>query len=279
MTLGALNYYADGQNVGTAVDPRFGVGAAPNLPGGMTGHLRLPAFRAGLARRNTHPCVVVGLGSSTTSGSQATEPQYRYFNRLAAYVQAAYPLASGTEHPVRALPDAAASAPLGPGVAFANGGQGNTTSANYLPAARITQIGAVDPRMVIHMIGSNDSYYGTSLEAYKANLQDRLNALRGVIPRPCTHVYVHAFERFDYEKFTPVATWDEYGQALSEFVAANPTDTAFIDLTPDYEAVGVPSSDPLDIVNVDRVHQGNDGHAFMAELIATYLGIPSGPAY
>lgn len=279
MTFGSLNHYVDGEKVGTVVDPRFGIGDTPALPVGTggAGGLRLPAFRAGLARRNTRPCVVVGVGSSTTAGRKATEPQYQYFNRLAARVQAAYPLASGTEHPVMDLPTAVSSVPLGQGVVFANGGQGGTTSANYLPDSRIAQIGAVDPRMVIHMIGSNDSYYGTSLTAYKANLQNRLNALRQVIPWPCTHVYVHSYERFDYDNFTPVSTWEEYGQALAEFVAANPTDTAFIDLNPDYEAIGIPSADPFDLIDGDRVHQRNEGHALMADLIATYLSIPTGP--
>lgn len=241
--------------------------------GGLTKALGI--LWAGLATRIAMPCRLVFVGSSTTAGNNATAPANRYVNLLMGMIQAAYPSGLGTEASVLA----SASADFGTlssalGVHGYNGGEGGTTSATYLTAAERTKIAALDPRMVQHMVGSNDFRNGVPVATYKANVLAAITDLKSKIAGPCVHVLVQPYQRFDSAALAAaVAPWSDYGKALADIAAADPNNVAYIDLSAAYAVVGIPGADPLDLIDTDGVHQTDAGHALMADLLRSGLGV------
>lgn len=228
---------------------------------------------APLAARRTAPRRVVFAGSSTTEGAGASAVANRYVNRLVACLQAAYPSGLGAESDVVISTSASFGALTSAvGVHGYNAGESGTTASTYLTEPEITAIGALAPCAVFHMIGSNDYQTGVPVATYRANVAAKIAALRAATSTPCVHVLVHTYARYD--SFTPVATWAAYGAALAEIAAADPDNVAFVDISAPYAVLGVPGSDPLDLISSDLIHQNDAGHAFMAELICRELGIP-----
>lgn len=227
----------------------------------------LEVFRASLMKRDLQPVVMVTLGSSTTSGSDATTPEKRYVNRLVRIIQAEYMLESGTHPDLIALGGTATAVR---GLLGVNGGIAGTTSADYLSAPTITQIGALNPSLVTHMVAGNDYYTSVPVATFKANVLAQLAALRAVITVPCVHLLIQTYQRFDVAQGSRPA-WAAYGDALRE-IAAAAADVTFADLSAAYLRVGIPSADPLDLVGTDSVHQNDLGHAFMAETLRRAMG-------
>lgn len=226
---------------------------------------------AGYVSRTTEPIGIVGLGSSTTA-AENVEIKSRYFSLLIKKLQATYPSGSGTESEVGTNSDGAKR--TRPGIHGYNFGVSGTTSADYLTDSKVTMIGALNPRAVTHMVGSNDFAYMVPLGTYKANLVAWINKLRSSIPGPCVHILIHAHERYDYP--TPRRhTWDEYRNILQEISAENPRDVVLFDVSEQYRAVGIPSSDPLALMRDDRIHLRESGHLLMANLLAPMLGAAS----
>jgi len=243
-----------------------------DLPGQLTESLGI--LFAGLALRGTAACNIVFAGSSTTEGSNASDADHRYVNVLTAMIQAAYPSGLGTEAAVVTSNTATfGTISTSAGVHAYNAGEGGTTAATYLTATERTSIAALNPRMVIHMVGGNDWAEGATTPAqYKANLLAVLTDLKAKITGPCVHVLIQPYQRIDVT--SPVYPWAAFGQAQAEIAAADPDHVVYIDLSNTYRLVGVPGSDPLNIIDTDNVHQNNAGHALMADLIRAALGIP-----
>lgn len=237
----------------------------------------LDILRARLAKVTTEPVRIAFTGSSTTAGSNATAPEMRYVDRLVATIQGAYPAAGGAESSVIA----STSADFGTlstavGVHGYNAGEGGTSSSNYLTATERTKIAALSPAMVMHMVFANDYRLGVPVATAKANLIAVLDDLRSKLTAPCAQVLVNSYPRFDSAAESgKVAPWSEYGKAMRE-VAAMYADAVYIDLAPAYVLVGIPGVDPLNLIDTDDIHQTDQGHAFMADLLRTSLSIPGG---
>ncbi|RZT87427.1 lysophospholipase L1-like esterase [Pseudonocardia sediminis] len=232
----------------------------------------LGKLRAGLAARRVTPCRVVFVGSSTTEGYLITNPGARYVNQLAARLQAGYQSGILAEPAVLTVNEAYAAPSPAPGVHGYNAGASGTDSSTYLGQTARERIGSLNPRAVIHMIGSNDYANGMALGTYKANVAAQITSLKGLITGPCVHVLVHSYNRGDVA--SPANPWDLYGQALYELAAADPDNVAFIDLSRTMRAAGTPAADPLDLFASDLVHMEEAGHAFMADTMMTALGLP-----
>ena len=222
---------------------------------------------AACAKRTTQPARAVFLGSSTTAGYNATAPENRWVNRLITQMQGIYPSGSG-ETAVMQLSAGSAAPPTAPGIQGFNAGIAATTSATYCQAATLYGIGVLNPTLVVHMIGSNDSVPGTffvPVEQYKANVLAAIDSMAS----HRAHLLVHTYRRFGTS--VTKAQWAAYGAALRE-IAEERANVAFLDISGDYEqAYG--TTDPLDLIDTDMVHQTDAGHAFMAETIALYLGL------
>lgn len=211
---------------------------------------------------------VIGLGSSTANagmGGYVTEPEKAAFWRLAYRAGApSYPRLLEVTAPV-----------TGSGMRWWNGASGNQTSANYLPPDRRTQLNNVKPHYVLHMIGSNDMYYGISIQDYKANLRDALEFIESASPG-VVNILIHQPDRMD--EFTPVASWQEYGTAMGEVAAENPGSRVFLDTTQYFAHLGA-GTDNRGGIMYDDVHVNDLGHRYLADIIGMRMGIPSETNY
>ncbi|WP_120338140.1 SGNH/GDSL hydrolase family protein [Cryobacterium soli] len=238
---------------------------------------QLGIMHAAFALRNDRPVVVAGAGSSTMAGYVASNAASQWFNILAATIQAAYPLVTReTQPPTRTLAEAVAVPPSSNGIQFVNAGLPGTFATNYLTSTTGGQLAALNPNVVMHMIGANDWAADVPVSTYKAAILARIAQLDADSNSPILHILLHSYARFDPSADGPL-TWEVYGQALAEIAASKPANVVSFDLSPWYVKVGVPSSDPFNLVSSDDLHQSNSGHAFMAEIMRTLLGVP-GPA-
>lgn len=228
-------------------------------------------LRVLLATRDSGPRPLVYCGSSTTAGSNATAEARRYVNLLTAALQAAFPLRTGAVSPAMRTLSQAAGASLTAGVQGVNAGVGGTTASNYLTSTTRGQIAGLAPTMILHMVGSNDYASKIAVATYKANVRTQIDALDSAISTPHVHVLVQPYERGDVTN--PAAPWSAYGTALRELADADLARRLYLDISEPYTAAGVPSPDPLDLLDTDLVHQTDAGHAAMAELLRDALGV------
>lgn len=238
----------------------------------LTGRrVALGRFRAAASKSHAGPVNVVGAGSSSMEGYNATAEQYRMFNRLAAILQAEYPSGLGTETTPRTVDAGYNALHTGPGLHFYNGGEGGTRSDSYLPQARVDKIAAIDPAIIFHMVGANDGSGNVAPATYKANMLDALARVDAATPGNPVHVLIHQFQRWD--QWGSYA-WTEYRDQLKAIADADPSRFVFIDLNPAYVALGIPNTDPLNLIDTDNIHQNNAGHELMADLLRKELGLP-----
>jgi lysophospholipase L1-like esterase len=231
----------------------------------------LGKIRAGLAARNTFPFRIVFAGSSTTAGSNATTTANRYVNRLVTMLQAAYPASGGSETTVvNSTTATLGTLSTAGGVHGYNVGESSTTSANYLDATERTNVGNANPRVVVHMIGANDYGANTDPATVKANVLTVVNDLKSKIAGPCVQVIVHSYARPDVT--SPTYAWSMYGAALKQIADADPDNVAFLDISEPYRVSGIAGTDALNLIDTDLLHQTDDGHALMADLIWAALG-------
>ena len=236
----------------------------------------LAKLRASLMLRDAMPVVVVGLGSSTTSGAGASTPGSRYINKLAAQLQAAYPLSTGEGSPqTKTLAEAVADPPVAPGVQVVNGGASGMGAASYITTTTRPQIIALNPSAIIHMVGSNDYGMDVPISTYRTHLTNQIASLKSGITVPCVHILANSYQRLD--KTGALHAWSEYRDAMKEVAAADPDNVAFIDLSPPWVEVGVPGSDPLRLI-YDTVHPTDRGHALLADQVLEAIGISRVPA-
>lgn len=227
-------------------------------------------FKVSLSTRDSGARPIVYCGSSTTVGNSATTASRRFVNILTGMLQAAYPLRTGGASPAMQTLSEAVGDTLPVGVQGINAGVGGTTASNYLTSTTMAQIGDLNPCAVMHMIGSNDYAADVNPTTYKSNVLAKLNTLDTEIGVPHVHILVHSYQRMDGAN---TYAWSAYGTALRELAEAAPNTRMFIDLSAAYAAAGVPGSDPYDLVTTDLIHQGDAGHAVMADLLRAALGI------
>lgn len=255
------------------VEQRQGVKieAAVRREVGASGAPALAKLRAALATRNVAPVPIVFSGSSTTEGVGASQPSARYVNVLTEALHAAYPMSNGsTPFGVRNAQNITNALPLTHGIQVFNVGIGGASTTTYIDDYRRSRIVQLAPRAMFHMVGSNDNWSNKPAAAYKADLEAVLAYFKQNIITPCVHILIHQHLRWDR---TSTVAWSEYGEAMRQIAEADPTNVAFIDVSKDFETVGVPNADPLDLVGVDNIHLTDAGHAFMADLILQKLGV------
>lgn len=245
--------------VGTAVDKYA-----------ITSDLRvnnLGALLAGYGVRKVQPVGIVFVGSSTTEGSDQS-PGDRWVNKLVYRLQSAVP--TNTFSAVGTL---SSTKNTTPGIHGYNGGLSGTTSINYLTDAKVTQIGGLDPRAIIHMVGSNDYKNGITPANYRANMVSWLDKLDAAVTNPHVHVLAHGQERTDGPFTYP---YTEYRQVLLD-LAQERSNCTFIDTSPYFVAAGNTGTDPLDIMKPDGVHLTVQGHTMMFHVMEREMRIPAPP--
>lgn len=247
------------------LDARFNAANQSSLPVKLGGYYGVGPFTylQNASKDPTQDTRVVTLGSSTANGAHTTQPEMAVFERLARR--------NGCLAGMTAL-SSVVSAVSPAGVKWWNGAAGNQTSLNYYPSGRQTCVGYVDPHYVIHMIGSNDYFYGTSLADYKNAVDVACDHIESVNP-DVWNILIHQQGRDDVT--TPVASWDDYGEALAEVAALNPGNRIFIDLSEYFDQLGVRTNNQSGIQMPDAIHMDDIGHRFLANILSAKFGIPS----
>jgi lysophospholipase L1-like esterase/chitodextrinase len=237
------------------------------------------ALRDYLVLRAVTPCRFVILGSSTPAGSTATTVANRVVNRLLVAIQSAYPAPSGTTEQTIGTLDTTPS--TAGGIQFYNGAVSGNTSSNYADSTTITKAVAIAPRVIIHWVGSNDYAANVAPTTYKANLKSVIDSIDAQLTAPHIHVLIQGHERFDVTGRT--YTWAQYGRAQDELAASQILGNVFnVDISSYFYPLGVAPStqygtDTLGLMNADKIHMLDAGHALMAEAIARQLGIINTP--
>ena len=230
-------------------------------------------IRAALAARDVAAVYLVFAGSSTVAGLNSSRARRRMVNLLSSHIAAAYPLSVPSPFSSTATLSVVHGDRLSVqrGIRVANAGTSGATSATYLDATARGQIGALAPRIVLHMIGSNDYAGGMALATYRANMVSSMDQIDAAQTVPPLHILIHPYRRVDV---TPALEWSAYGEQLRSIAEQYPARAIYVNLDPAYIAVGVPGVDRNKLLDPDNVHQTDAGHAYMADLLVDALGIP-----
>jgi lysophospholipase L1-like esterase len=262
------------------------VRAALGISSGSIRSAPLLILDGALTARKTTPARIVFAGSSTTAGSNASAPAKRWVNTFMTFLQTAYPSGAASEPPTVADVNGAFGTitPL-PGVQGFNIGQSSTTAATFLTDAESQILTSLDPSVIFYMVGSNDFGTNVPISTFTTNLQNRINYNKArLLNRPCAHILVGAYERWDVTGTTP---WAQYGGAMQAIADASPSDTLCVDLNSRYVAynipgakglpggAGAPGTDPNGLISSDKIHQNDTGHEQMARWIyQDVMGVP-----
>ncbi|WP_312811040.1 SGNH/GDSL hydrolase family protein [Corynebacterium variabile] len=203
---------------------------------------------------------VLFLGSSTTYGYSLAWPE-GFSNQMVAHI------VSG-QIPVPATPlqrsTSSRTAPTAAGFHFHNAAVNGATSINYWGTEQKNLTAAYRPRLVVHMIGSNDYANGMIPSTYRANVERAINEINNR-SSGCRHLLVHQFHREDVTN--PAYSWESYRDQLRA-IAASRTDTDFCDanriLTTE---LGWNST----YLQSDRVHANWFGNTLLARAVRNYL--------
>lgn len=237
-----------------------------------------PLMRASLRLRQFTPCGIIFLGSSTTQGTNASQPYFQYTHLVTGMLQRAYPNGiAADETTIQNI----ASSPTKQTTAGVHGyysGIGGTTSGNYLTTALVTTITAMAPAVRIHMSTTNDLRNGVNPATTQSNLQGWINQLRAAQTVPTIDILVQSYAPWDATYTYPATA---YTTAMMN-VASDPQNNGqvyFIDISDAYTQLGVPPTadgrnDILGLIDTDHIHQVDKGHAYMAEVFRERLGIP-----
>ncbi|WP_334137052.1 SGNH/GDSL hydrolase family protein [Corynebacterium variabile] len=208
----------------------------------------------------TSPYRVMFLGSSTTYGHAVAWTE-GFANQMVAHIVS-------DQIPVPATPiqrsTSSRSAPTAAGFHFHNAGVGGTTSINYCGTDQKNLTAAYRPRLVIHMVGSNDYANGTAPTTYRSYIERSIGEINNR-SAGCRHLLVHQFQREDVTN--PAYPWTDYRDQLRS-IAASRDDTDFCDanriLT---EEIGWDSS----YLQSDRVHANWFGNTLLARAVRNFL--------
>ena len=127
--------------------------------------------------------------------------------------------------------------------------------------ARLASLG-VD--LVVLMIGSNDYEQGRSISTYTSDVRSFVANAKAASPGVLV-LLVHSYQRMDVT--TPRYPWSAYGAALAGIADADPDNVAFLDLSDDFAARGVPGTDPEGLIGADDVHCTDAGYRVLTDLV------------
>lgn len=212
------------------------------------------------ADAQTSPYRIMFLGSSTTYGYSLAWPE-GFSNQMAAHIVSdqfavpATPIQRNTN---------SRTAPTGAGFHFHNAGVNGATSITYWGTGQKNLTAAYRPRLVIHMIGSNDYVNGTIPTTYRTYIERAIGEINNH-SAGCRHLLVHQFRREDVTN--PAYPWTAYRDQLKA-IAASRTDTDFCDadkiLRKEFGWNG-------SYLQADKVHADWLGNTQLARAVRNYL--------
>jgi len=228
----------------------------------------ITAIHRRLASAATRRVRLLALGSSTTYGMDLADPSQRWPDRLMQGLRArgidADPASVGPLDP-EVLSQA-------PGAVMVDGAEPGTLAETYLaedlPGLLASDASGNAPTVVFHMIGANDYYAQNPPAVYGAALRASTAALDAQLVRP---IQVYVSDYTDPATKDPHFPWSAYRAQMRQVAAEDPAHRVFVDLTPWFDRVHVPGSDPDGYLDSGGVHPSPAGHAMIARLILRAL--------
>ncbi|WP_345750123.1 SGNH/GDSL hydrolase family protein [Microbacterium rhizophilus] len=214
------------------------------------------------ARRLDAPVPMVFLGSSTTAAETA------YPKMLPPRLnEAMYPEGVSTFQRASSA-DFVEHAEAG--IHSYNAGIGGSKSSDYATSETMDKIVALDPAVIVHMIGANDYTSQVNPASYRANIEAKLNYFDARLPATCTHVLVQSYARLGYSPSTYEFTLYGAQQAL---IAQGRRNVLFVDLTMPFKEIGIASDgdDPLQIMQEDLTHLIPEGQEILTDFLYSYF--------
>lgn len=228
-----------------------------------------------VSRRQSVP--IMFLGHSYVAGLNSTKVENSWVGQLAAKLQAAYPSGIyGWENPIK--PFNINTVTTTQGLQIYNGGISGSYSNNYVTAAVQTKLTAVQPQIVFHMIGINDFNLGVLKADFKSFLTQSMDLVNASLTVPPVHILVDQFH--PPSKQNPVSPWSHFQEVMDELSRENPTSIVYIPVAEAFteaQATGFGALDPYDLIDTDNLHPTNEGHALIAQKVATELQLPPPP--
>lgn len=219
----------------------------------------LPVFAARLAAARTRgEPLAIGIGSSSTFARNPGPGA-----RLLEMVQSAWLVPS--QSAMQWSSTATFTPIIRPGIHAYNAGVGGTRSSDYMPVEKRDKFIALGIAVMFHIVGANDYTDQVDPAVYRANIEAVIDDIDARSALPVQHILVHAYAR---KAFTP-STYPNsaYRDALQAIAAAR-DNVGFIDYSHNFEVLGVPGDDPLDLVGPDNIHPTDDGNELIATTVA-----------
>lgn len=208
----------------------------------------------------TSPYRIMFMGSSTTQGYGTAHSEGFTPQMVAHIVSNLLPVPATA--PIKQN-SGSVSSPSANGFHFLNAGAGGTNSQTYWGDNRKNLVAGFQPRLMIHMIGSNDYSTGMAPTTYKQNVERAISEVNNR-SAGCRHLLIHSFRREDVSN--PAYSWDDYRDQLKA-IASSRTDTDFCDA----ERVLGDRWTGADLLLADKVHANWFGNTLLARAVAEYL--------
>ena len=208
----------------------------------------------------TSPYRIMFMGSSTTQG-YGTAHSEGFTPQMVAHIVSNLLPVPATAPITRN--SGSVSSPSANGFHFLNAGAGGTNSQTYWGDNRKNLVSGFQPRLMIHMIGSNDYSTGMAPTTYKQNVERAISEVNNR-SAGCRHLLIHSFRREDVSN--PAYSWDDYRDQLKA-IASSRTDTDFCDA----ERVLGDGWTGTDLLLADNIHANWLGNTLLARAVSEYL--------
>lgn len=217
--------------------------------------------RLSLKRAFSNPTAIAIAGSSTPAGNPG------FTTDLTALLQdRLYRVSSPSA--IQRSATATFTNNLTAGIHVYNAAEGGTTSANYLDNAEMDRIAALNPALIIHMVGANDYTSQVNPATMRANLAAKLAYFDTKLTQPCQHLFIWSYAHRTFS----APTYPNSAYASEMLALANGrADCSYLNVGPDFAARGVPGADPDGLILPDDTHLTVVGNAFMRDLIFEFI--------
>lgn len=263
-----------GVPAGTAAASSPAAASATNAPSAcslapLPSSPALTALHDRIDRAATGRVRLVALGSSTTVGMDLADQSQRWPDQLMSGL-----LARGVRGEARTVaPLSPESLTAAPGARMVDGALPGAVAAQYVteyaPGLVLERATGNAPDVVFHMIGANDYWAQLPPLVYRAGLESGLAVLDAQLHQPI-NVFVSTYR--DPAQTDPHIGWSAYVEQMRQVAAEDPAHRLFVNLTPWFDGVGVPGSDPYGYLDAGGVHPSPAGHAMIAQLLLQALG-------
>ncbi len=165
------------------------------------------------------------------------------------------------------------------GVRVYNSGLAGANAGSFYgaSAAFYQRLAALNPRLVLVMLGANDYSGQTALATFSTQMQGIVDRIVGAVTPTPSILMVGTYRRLDVTG-VPTISWQQYLDAMAAVAAANPGIVEYVDISAPYPTTQEADQSSLVIDPTDYIHQTDRGHRLMSDLLTAQLTAPASPA-